>query len=110
MLKIFEHLKNKELLLALYFFIFIFGYLIRISDNFYNELRILEILMLLIIYVVWGGKTKLNYIRVDILFFLFLIIGGFFWNNAEFIILDLLVFYLLFKVFFILDYNEIYSN
>ncbi|MHA3891805.1 O-antigen ligase family protein [Acinetobacter sp. GXMZU3951] len=108
MLKIFEHLKNKELLLALYFFIFIFGYLIRISDNFYNELRILEILMLLIIYVVWGGKTKLNYIRVDILFFLFLIIGGFFWNNAEFIILDLLVFYLLFKVFFILDYNEIY--
>nr|WP_279052254.1 O-antigen ligase family protein [Acinetobacter tandoii] len=105
-----KFLKNKELLLALYFFVFIFGCFVGLSDNFYNELRILEIIILLVIDVFWKETTKKYNAKGDFLFFLFLIMGNLVWNNSDFIVFELLVLYLLYRSFFILSYNDMLSK
>jgi O-antigen ligase len=110
MLNYLKYLKNKELFIALYFFVFIFGCFVGISDNFYNELRILEIIILLVINIFWGEKTNIDSIKGEILFFLFLFSGSLIWNNSEYIVFELLVFYLLYRALFLLNYNEILSK
>ena len=106
MLNIIKSFKNKELFIALYFLFFIFGYSVGVSDNFYNESRILEITILLILCFVGDEKKENKNIFVEFLFFLYLCIGYLFWKNSEFIFFELLVFYLLYNSFFNIDYND----
>ena len=46
MFNLIKHFKNKELFVALYFLLFIVGFSIC-SSNFYNELRVLEVFLLI---------------------------------------------------------------
>ena len=47
MFNLIKHVQNKELFVALYFLLFIIGLSLKISPNFYNEARVLEVLLLL---------------------------------------------------------------
>lgn len=105
-----KYLKNKELFIALYFFIFILGISIQLSFNFYNEARVLEILLLLFLGL-YSFINKENVFFNKELFFLFFISFDFFsWLNYQIIFYEILLFYLLYKVFFVLKYNAILSK
>lgn len=110
MLNYFRYLKNKELFIALYFLFFIFGYLVGVSDNFYNEFRILEIIVLLILFFIGVVRNKKISIVVDILFFSYLSIGCFFWVHPEFVVIELLTFYLLYNALLVIDYNVLITK
>ncbi|WP_335962542.1 O-antigen ligase family protein [Acinetobacter haemolyticus] len=97
-----NHLKNKELLVALYFVLFIF--LFPIFSNFYNEVRFVEIIILFFYSSIAFYKYKISI--TEILFFLFISMGCFFWQGFEFIFFELLIFYLLYKSFLVLNYNS----
>lgn len=101
-----KHLKNKELFIALYFLVFIFGISLNLSSNFYNEARIFEILLLLVFgfYSVFKKENKIGI--YDFLFIIFLIVFYLFKDNSTYIIFELLLFYLLYKIFFVLNYNS----
>ncbi|WP_425879402.1 O-antigen ligase family protein [Acinetobacter sp. TWP2-2-3] len=105
-----KHLKNKELFIALYFFIFILGISIQLSFNFYNEARVLEILLLLGL----GFYSFINkgnfFFKKELVFLFFIFFGLFFWLNYQIIFFEILLFYLLYRAFFVLKYNEILSK
>src|SRR5690606_1256982 len=94
---------------ALYFLIFIFGISFGISGNFYNELRVLEFFLIFSFSIssVFYNHT-LNY--KDYLFLFFILLGTIFWRNSEFIVYELLLWFLIYKSFFFLKYNENYTK
>lgn len=104
-----KHLKNKELFIALYFFIFIFGISLGISGSFYNELRVLEFLLVFSFAI---SSVFYNYTLSykDYLFLCFILVGTIFWENSEFIVYELLLFFLIYKSFSFLKYNENYTK
>lgn len=110
MLNIIKPLKNKELFIALYFLFFIFGYSVSVSDNFYNESRILEIIILLILCIIGVVKKENKNIFLDFLFLSYLCFGYFFWAHSEFILFELLVFYLLYNSFFYINYSVLVTK
>lgn len=96
---------KKELIIVSYVFLFIFGITSRNDLSFYNEYRVVEVLMLLLY-----GFTALLYkrqciLKFELIFLTFIIIGSFFWLNPTFIITDLLLAYLLYKCFHFLNYQ-----
>lgn len=100
------NIKSKEIFLLFYFLLFVFGISNSISYNFYHEFRIIEV-GLLLSYMFFSLFNKKWYIsNIELIFFFFLIIGSLYWSYPLFIIVDLLLFYLLYKIFKILDYNE----
>lgn len=103
-----SHLKNKELFLALYFLTFILGVSLGVSYNFYNEARVLEVLLLLGLgfYSIFNKKIFLN--KEEFLFYVFYCL--IFFKNSQFIVFEILIFYLLYKSFFILNYNVVFSK
>ncbi|NYR08861.1 O-antigen ligase family protein [Psychrobacter sp. BI730] len=102
-----KRLKNKELFIALYFLLFILGFTIGITPKFYNEFRILQVTLLLN-FGLHNIIHKHGYIsRAELLFFVYIGIASLFWQNYEFIVIDLLLAYLLYKTFFLLKYNEL---
>ena len=105
-----KHLKNKELFVALYFLVFVLGLSLKISPNFYNEARFLEVLLLLGFgfYGIFNKKIFLN--KEEFLFLSVFISYLFFLKNSQFIIFDILIFYLLYKSFFNLNYNVVVSK
>lgn len=105
MIQVFTLLKNKELFIALYFFMFIFGFSIHISSNFYNEARLLEIFLLLSLGIFSGFVKNIVFHKVEYFFLLFFIFSLFFLKNQPFIFFEILLFYLLYKAFFTLNYN-----
>lgn len=102
--------KNKELFVALYFLFFILGVSVQISPNFYNEARVLEVLLLLGLgfYSIFIKNTI--FYKQELLFLAFIALANFFWSNYQFIFLEIILFYLFYKVFFILNYNTIISK
>lgn len=103
------HLKNKELFVALYFFLFILGISIY-SFNFYNELRVVEV-FLLIFLGFYGIINKKNYFsKYEVCFFIFILLGFLFWSNYYYIFYELILFYLLYKAFLNLDYSNFISK
>ena len=103
------HLKNKELFIALYFLLFIFGFSIY-SFNFYNELRVLEVI-LLIGFGIYNLINKKKYFpKEDFHFFIFSLLVFLFWSNYYYIFYEIILFYLLYKAFFTLNYNEFLSK
>ena len=104
-----KHFKNKELFIALYFLIFIFGISLGISGSFYNELRVLEFLLVFSFSIssVFYNHT-LNY--KDYLLLFFILVGMIFWENSEYIFYESLLLFLLYKSFLFLKYNENYTK
>ena len=98
-------LMNKELLIALYFLFFIFGLTTRYYYAFYNEYKVIQLVLLLVFG--WGALFYRHgfFSKVEWLFFAFIVAGGFFWSNTLYVIVDLLIFYLLYKSFYLLDYR-----
>lgn len=107
---LFLMLKNKELLIFLYFLLVILGLSNSIGDNFYNEYRIIQVALLLI-FGLWAVvKNQYRVGKGEWLFLIFIAGGSVFWQQPLFIIIDLLVAYLLFKGFQVLDYNELITK
>ena len=102
--------KNKELFIALYFLLFILGLTVGITPKFYNEFRVLE-LVLLFGFGCYGLVNQRQYIsKIELLFLAYICIGSLFWQNYEFIVVDMLLAYLLYKAFFLLEYNELVTK
>lgn len=107
---LFLMLKNKELLIFLYFLLVILGLSNSIGDNFYHEYRIIQVALLLI-FGLWAVvKNQYRVGKGEWLFLIFIAGGSVFWQQPLFIIIDLLVAYLLFKGFQVLDYNELITK
>ncbi|SNT71395.1 O-antigen ligase family protein [Psychrobacter sp. LV10R520-6] len=104
-IKIIKLLLNKELLIGLYFWLFIFGMTIGVSFHSYNEFRIIQITLLSSL-VIWAWFYHQYYVtRLELLFFSYIIISSLFWQQPLFVITDMLLVYLLYKSFHILNYQ-----
>lgn len=103
-------LKNKEALILIYFLFFILGISNSNGYNFYNEHRIIEVILLLIfgLWAVVRGQYHVS--NVELLFFAFIGMGSLFWQQPLFIVTDLLLAYLLFKSFQVLTYNRLVAQ
>lgn len=90
-----------------YFLYFILGLTtISISYNFYNDYRIIEIWLLLVINIVHSSRYASNYQLIAMAAgFGLIILGGLFWVEPIFIISDILIVYLLINAFIALKYN-----
>ena len=101
---------NKELLIALYLLVFVFGFTTRSDYTFYNEYRVIQIVLLLL----FGGGTcfykRCTTLKAEFLFFTFIIVGSIFWAQPAFIITDLLLAYLLYRCFSFLNYQDLISK
>lgn len=102
--------RNKEVLISLYFLFFILGLSSNTHYHFYDEYRVLEIALLLIfgLWSVFNRQFTIN--KVELLFFAFIGIGSLFWQQPLFIIIDLLLAYLLYKSFQVLNYNALITQ
>lgn len=109
-LSIFRVLGHKELLIALYFLLFILGITTGIANSFYNEFRVLEVFVLLLLGLMALFYQRYNISSVELLFIGLLVLGSFFWEYATFVITDLLLAYLLYKSFRCLNYNKLITK
>ena len=108
---IFTKLANTELLIALYFLYFVFGIASFSSGYvFYNEYRVLEVLLLLVLCAVALLYQRHSLSKSEGLFFLFVVAGSFFWDNYVFLLTDLLLVYLLYKSFCVLNYSPLITK
>lgn len=106
----YSSLKNKEVFIAIYFLLFILGIAHSSGYNFFNEYRIIQVALLLV-FSLWAVvKGQYHVSKVELLFFAFIGIGSFFWQQPLFIIIDLLLVYLLIKGFQSLNYNELITK
>ncbi|WP_298808663.1 O-antigen ligase [uncultured Psychrobacter sp.] len=103
-------IQNKELLIALYFLLFILGFTTGFSYSFYNEYRFFEIVVLLTFSFNAIFNKQFVITKLELLFLLFLVVGGFFWQQPIFSITELLLVYLLYKSFQVLDYNNVITR
>ena len=103
-------LLNKELLVTIYFLWFIFGVDIRGSYSFYNEYRVIQIVMLLAFGLGGLFYRRFSISKVELLFFAFIAVGSLFWVQPIFVIAELLLAYLLYKCFGLLNYNQLLSK
>lgn len=110
MLNTVKRLKNKELFIALYFLLFILGMTVGITSKFYNEFRVLQLVLLFSLGLYSLINKRQNTSKTELLFLLYICVGSFFWQNYQFIVVDLLLAYLLYKSFFLLEYNEFVSK
>ena len=97
--------------MALYFMCFILG-MVNFSKGygFYSEYRIFEVALLLIITTCAVLKEQYRIDKNEWLFFIFIGIGSFFWQQPLFIVIDLLLAYLLYKNFQLLNYNVLITK
>lgn len=103
-------LLNKEALVAIYFLWFIFGVDIRGSYSFYNEYRVIQILLLLVFGLCAFFYSRLSISKVELLFFAFIAIGSLFWAQPAFVITELFLAYLLYQYFTFLNYRQLTSK
>ena len=103
-------LKSKELLIVLYFLVFIFGIAYGSGYKFYNGYRILQVALLFTLGFWALYQRQLIVSKVELLFFAFIALGSLFWDNALFIVTDLLLAYLLYKGFQALTYNALITK
>lgn len=101
---------NKELLIALYLLVFVFGFTTRSDYTFYNEYRFIQIILLLVLGLVGGGYRRFSISKVELLFFVFLTIGSWFWAQPFFVVTELLLAYLLYQCFKFLNYRQLTSK
>jgi len=102
--------RNKEVLIGFYFLFFILGLSSNAHYYFYDEYRVFEITILLI-FGLWAiYSQQLIFHKIEGLFFIFIAVGSLFWNNALFTVTDLLLTYLLYKSFYLLNYNALIAK
>lgn len=101
---------NKELVIAVYFLLFIFGVTTRSDYSFYNEYRVIQIVLLLGLGLGLCFYRRQAILKAELLFFTFIVIGSIFWTHHDFIITDLLLAYLLYKCFSFLNYRQLTSK
>lgn len=105
-----KHFKNKELFIALYFLLFILGISTKISSNFYNESRVFEVFLLLGLGFYSSFNKNIYFEKAQYLFLIFLIICFFIWESSDIILYEILLYYLIYKVFRVLNYNELLTK
>lgn len=110
MLSITTPFKNKELLIALYFLLFVLGFSVGITPKFYNEFRVLQVGLLCSFGLYSLIYKQCHVSKIEILFLAYICIASLFWQHYEFIVIDLLLAYLLYKSFFLLKYNELVTK
>lgn len=103
-------LLNKEALVAIYFLWFIFGVDIRGSYSFYNEYRVIQILLLLVFGLCAFFYSRLSISKVELFFLTFIAIGSLFWAQPAFVITELFLAYLLYQCFTFLNYRQLTSK
>lgn len=103
-------LAHKESFIGLYFLLFIMGITVGSGYGIYNESRIVEVNLLLGLGLYTCFYKRYIVTRVDWLFFTFIVVGSFFWSNTLYVIVDLLLFYLLYKSFYFLDYRPLLTK
>lgn len=110
MLKYLNFINNKEFFILFYFLLFILGFTVGISPNFYNEFRVLEIAILLGFGLYSLYSNQYLFFKKELLFLMFIAIGSFFWQYYQFIVVDLLLAYLFYKNFHFLNYNNLVTK
>ena len=108
-----KHIKpllNIELLPALYILLFIFGFTTQDGYLFYNEYRAIQIVLLLFFSFLTCFCQRNNITKSELAFFMLIAIGSLFWESPAFVITELLLLYLLYKSFNILQYRELISK
>src|SRR5690606_6376801 len=108
--KYIKPLLNIELLLALYILLFIFGFTTQEGYLFYNEYRAIQIVLLLFFSFLTCFCERNNITKSELAFFTLIAIGSMFWESPTFVITELLLLYLLYKSFNILQYGELISK
>ena len=106
-LELFIQLSCKELLIVIYLLYFISGRT-TVSKGyiFYNEYRMLEVTLLLLLSTTALFYQEYKITKAEFLFFIFILVGSFFWNHPLFIVTDLLLAYLLYRSFCFLSYSN----
>lgn len=101
---------NKELLIGLYFLLLIVGVTAGSGYGVYNEFRIIQIALLLGLGA-WEWFYKPYVIsKIEWLFFAFIALGFLFWDNPLFVTVDLLLAYILYKSFYILEFRPLLTK
>ena len=110
MINIVKKFQNKEVFIAAYFLLFILGISIGPMGSFYNDYRLLEILLLLGLglYTFFDKQYFLS--KVEVFFFIFILIGYLIWDNSDFVLIELLLAYLLYKAFYFLKYDNLLTK
>ena len=102
MINIIKKFQNKEVFIAAYLLLFILGIHIGFMPSFYNDYRLLEILLLLGLGLYSFFDKQYFLSKTEVFFFIFILIGYFLWDNSDFVIIELLLAYLLYKAFYFL--------
>ena len=110
MINIVKKFQNKEVFIAAYLLLFILGIHIGFMPSFYNDYRLLEILLLLGLglYTFFDKQYFLS--KVEMFFFIFILIGYSIWDNSDFVLIELLLAYLLYKAFYFLKYDNLLTK
>lgn len=101
---------NKELLITLYLLVFVFGLTTRNDYTFYNEYRVIQIILLLTLGLSTLSYSRLSISKVELFFFTFIAIGSLFWAQPAFVITELFLAYLLYQCFKFLNYRQLTSK
>ena len=103
-------LLNIELLLVLYILLFIFGFTTQDGYLFYNEYRAIQIVLLLLFGLIACLLQRYEITKSEFVFFTIIICGSVFWAQSAFVITELLLAYLLYKSFGLLQYRQLASK
>jgi len=103
-------LLHKEILITIYSLWFIFGIDIRGSYSFYNEYKVIQIVLLLALGLSALSYSRLSILKVELLFFAYISIGSLFWAQPFFVVTELLLAYLLYQCFVFLNYRQLTSK
>ncbi len=101
---------NKELLIALYLLVFVFGFTTRSDYTFYNEYRVIQIVLLLLFGCGACFYKRCPTLKAEFLFFAFILVGSLFWAQPAFVITELFLAYLLYQCFTFLNYRQLTSK
>ena len=110
MINIIKKFQNKEVFIAAYLLLFILGIHIGFMPSFYNDYRLLEILLLLGLGLYSFFDKQYFLSKTEVFFFIFILIGYFLWDNSDFVIIELLLAYLLYKAFYFLKYDVLLTK
>ena len=103
-------LLNIELLLIFYILLFIFGFTTQDGYLFYNEYRVIQIVLLLFFGLIACFFQRDKISKGELVFFALVAVGSTFWTQPAFVISELLLAYLLYKSFGLLQYRELASK
>lgn len=103
-------LLNIELLLIFYSLLFIFGFTTQDGYLFYNEYRVIQIVLLLFFGLIACFFQRDKIAKGELFFFALVAVGSTFWTQPVFVISELLLAYLLYKSFGLLQYRQLASK